>query len=112
MIDCNREFEWQKTSNTENSPVSVDNPEQTAADGTGKIGKKKRNRRAKTRANQKVTNELLNNLDTDDLVDFINNCGSKKEDLKKQGSAAKITTADGTELAEKQPEMTASEPAN
>lgn len=43
----------------------------------------------------------MNNLDTDDLVDFINNCGSKKEDLKKQGSAAKITTADGTELAEK-----------
>ena len=50
MIDCNKEFEWQKTSNTENSPVSVDNPEQAAADGTGKM-KKKRNRRAKTRAN-------------------------------------------------------------
>ena len=30
-----------------------------------------------------MTNELLNNLDTDDLVDFINNCGSKKDDLKK-----------------------------
>ena len=33
-----------------------------------------------------MTNELLNNLDTDDLVDFINNCGSKKEDLKKSNS--------------------------
>ena len=45
--------------------------------------KKKRNRRSKNKANPSVTNELLNNLDTDDLVDFINNCGSKKEDLKK-----------------------------
>jgi len=33
-----------------------------------------------------VTNELLNNLDTDDLVDFINNGCSKKEDLKKSGN--------------------------
>ncbi len=44
--------------------------------------KKKRNRR-KNKKQDSVTNELLNNLDTDDLVDFINSCGSKKEDLKK-----------------------------
>ena len=36
-----------------------------------------------------MTNELLNNLDTDDLVDFINNCGSKKEDLKKTRAASR-----------------------
>jgi len=30
----------------------------------------------------------LNNLDTDDLVDFINNRGSKKEDLKKGANTA------------------------
>lgn len=55
----------------------MNNPEQT-----GK--KKKRNRRPhKHRAKDSLTNELLNNLDTDDLVDFINNCGSKKDDLKK-----------------------------
>ena len=33
-----------------------------------------------------MTNELLNNLDTDDLVDFINSCGSKKEDIRKQNN--------------------------
>ena len=44
--------------------------------------KKKRNRR-KNKKQDSVTNELLNNLDTDDLVDFINSCGSKKDDLKK-----------------------------
>ena len=45
--------------------------------------KSKRNRRNKKKAQDSVTNELLNNLDTDDLVDFINNGSSKKEDLKK-----------------------------
>lgn len=45
--------------------------------------KKKRNRRSKNKANHSVTNEMLTKLDTDDLVDFINNCGSKKDDLKK-----------------------------
>ena len=53
--------------------------------------KKKRNRRNKKKAQDSVTNELLNNLDTDDLVDFINNCGSKKEDLKKSnGTKAEV----------------------
>lgn len=45
--------------------------------------KKKRNRRNKKKALDSLTNELLNNLDTDDLVDFINNCGAKKEDIRK-----------------------------
>ena len=81
----------------ESSPVNQDlNPENTATTGRSKA---KRKRRAKNKANHSVTNELLNNLDTDDLVDFINNCGSKKEDLKKQGSAAKMTTTDGIESA-------------
>jgi hypothetical protein len=57
--------------------------DETGNEATNNGKKKKRNRRSKNKANQSVTNELLNNLDTDDLVDFINNCGSKKEDLKK-----------------------------
>ena len=47
------------------------------------LGKKKKRRRNKKKGQDSVTNELLNNLDTDDLVDFINNCGPKKDDLKK-----------------------------
>ena len=49
--------------------------------------KKKRNRRKLKKAQDSVTNELLNNLDTDDLVDFINNCGAKKDDIKKTAAA-------------------------
>ena len=64
----------------DDSPSTINNPEQA-----GK--KKKRNRRPnKNRGKDSLTNELLNNLDTDELVDFINNCGSKKDDLKKSGN--------------------------
>ena len=46
-------------------------------------GKKKKRNLRKNKKQDSVTNELLNNLDTDDLVDFINSCGSsKKDDLK------------------------------
>ena len=58
-----------------------------AAETTAK--KSKRKRRNKKKAQDPMTNELLNNLDTDDLVDFINNCGSKKEDLKKTRAASR-----------------------
>ena len=60
------------------APNSIINPGESSQ---GK-SKKKRNRR-KNKKQDSVTNELLNNLDTDDLVDFINSCGSKKDDFKK-----------------------------
>ena len=37
-----------------------------------------------------MTNAMLNNLDTDDLVDFINNGCSKKDDLKKGNNAQTV----------------------
>ena len=52
-----------------------------------------------------MTNELLNNLDTDDLVDFINNCSSKKEDLKKTTT----TTFATVQRPEEQAQATASQ---
>lgn len=60
--------------------------------GTQKEGKKRKRksnrRKAKNKGQDALTNELLNNLDTDDLVDFINNGSSKKEDLKRQPTAS------------------------
>lgn len=58
--------------------------------------KKKRNRRNKKKGQDSLTNELLNNLDTDDLVDFINNCGAKKEDIKRTGQAGPHCSAKKT----------------
>ena len=58
-------------------------PDDAVAGAEPPVKKPKRKRRNKKKTQDPVTNELLNNLDTDDLVDFINNCGSKKEDLKK-----------------------------
>ena len=84
-----------KKSPQENSRVRDDAGTQTTtSQQQPAASKNKKKRKKKKNAQDTLTNEQMNSLDIDELVEFINNKGSKKEDLQKaaMASSKKVTT--------------------